>query len=68
MTSLNTKTQTIVIDSILGGTSPTSHYAGKNQFRASIGIDPSFPISSTDSTYSTTASGFIVPVGTKKII
>lgn len=67
MTSLNTKTQTIVIDSILGGTSPTSHYAGKNQFRASIGIDPSFPISSIDSTYSTTASGFIVPVGTRKL-
>lgn len=34
---------TIKMESILGGQSPMSHFAGSDQFRASLGIDPGLP-------------------------
>lgn len=56
--ALNPHTRTIQIQSILGGHSPLSNFAAKDQFRASIGIDPSMPsgISSTNP-----PSGLLVP-------
>jgi hypothetical protein len=39
--------KTIRIESVLGGHSPTTHFAAEDQFRASIGIDPSVAIRST---------------------
>lgn len=51
----------IRIESILGGQAPTSHFAGTDQFRASLGIDPALPIDDTNSEYSTVASGVIRP-------
>jgi hypothetical protein len=38
------RTQTIRIESILGGHAPTTHFAAEDQFRASLGIDPGSPI------------------------
>src|SRR3990167_2889381 len=35
---------TIRIESILGGHSPTTHFARPDQFRTSLGINPAFPI------------------------
>ena len=35
---------TIKIESILGGHSPSSHFSGKDQFRTSMGIDPSLSL------------------------
>lgn len=37
------KTQTIRIESILGGHAPMSHFAAPDQFKTSLGIDPSLP-------------------------
>src|SRR6185503_16151315 len=54
--------QTIRIDSILGGHAPTSNFAGKSQFRASLGIDPAQPIDDADTKYSSVASGLLRPV------
>lgn len=56
----------IRIESILGGQSPTTNFAGANQFRNSIGIDPAQPISDSDTIYSTIASGLIRPVASEK--
>ena len=60
------KIQTIVISSILGGMSPTSHFASSNQFRASMGVDPAQPIDDSDTAYSTVASGLLRPVASEK--
>lgn len=60
------ETFTITIDSILGGLSATTHFSGKNQFRASLGIDPAQPFDDLDSTVSTMASGLIRPVASEK--
>lgn len=57
----------IRIDSILGGHSRTTHFAGRDQFRASVGIDPGSPLpGSAGSTYSSSKynvkpSGLIRP-------
>lgn len=56
----------IRIESILGGQSPTSHFSGSGQFRASLGIDPAQPIDDNDTAYSTVASGLIRPVASEK--
>lgn len=53
---------TIRIDSILGGHAPTTHFAAKNQFRASLGIDPAQPLDDGDGVYSAVASGLLRPV------
>lgn len=53
---------TITIDSIIGGQSPTTHFNGKGQFRASLGIDPAQPIDDADSKFSSIASGLLRPV------
>ena len=37
------KTRQILIESILGGQSPMTHFAGADQFKASLGIDPALP-------------------------
>lgn len=61
-------TQVIRIESILGGHSPTTHFAAPDQFRFSIGIDPSLPISSTTGDVTGGyASGIIRPVGVTKL-
>ena len=57
---------TITTESILGGHSPTTHFASKGQFRSSLGIDPAQPIDDADSVYSTIASGLIRPVASQK--
>lgn len=51
----------IRINSILGGQSPTTHFAAANQFRASLGIDPSIPISDTATTTGNLSSGLLRP-------
>lgn len=56
----------VLIDTILGGHSPSTHYAGKGQFRASLGIDPSQPIDDQDSPYSTIASGLLRPAASQE--
>lgn len=57
----------ITIDSILGGHSATTNFAMKNQFLASLGIDPSQPMNDNADKYSSIASGLIRPVSTTKI-
>lgn len=58
---------TIKIESILGGQSPMSEFARSDQFRASIGIDPSLPINElTTSPYSIISSGYLRPTPSKK--
>lgn len=52
--------QTIRIESILGGHSPTSHFSAPDQFYDSIGIDPA------QTAYGAKASGLIYPVGSKE--
>ena len=56
----------IQIQSILGGHAPTTQFAGKGQFRASLGIDPSQPIDDNDTVYSTIASGLLRPAASEK--
>lgn len=59
---------TIRIESILGGHSPTTHFAAPNQFRASIGIDPAQPINdSFRSSLGTVATGLLRPAANEKI-
>ncbi len=53
---------TITINSILGGQSPTTHFAAKDQFRASLGIDPGQPIADSGIN-ANVASGLIRPNG-----
>lgn len=57
----------ITIDSILGGHSPTTHFATKDQFRASLGIDPSQPITDTTTSAMFTASGLLRPTRVESI-
>ncbi len=58
---------TIKIESILGGHAPTTHFAAPDQFRTSIGIDPSLPINDEENAYSIIASGLLRPVGSEKV-
>ncbi len=61
------KTQKITIDSILGGQSPTAYFSSSDQFRASLGIDPSLPRTDTTSSTSIRGSGLLRPSPSKKI-
>ena len=56
----------IQISSILGGHSPTTHFGGAGQFRASLGIDPAQPIDDADGVFSTIGSGLLRPAATEK--
>ena len=56
----------IRIESILGCHAPTTHFAAPDQFRASLGIDPSLPATNDDDAYTSIASGLIRPVGVAK--
>ncbi len=52
----------ILIESILGGQSPSSHFAAPDQFRASLGMDPSWPLDdTTGNPKSLVASGLLRP-------
>lgn len=58
---------TIRIESILGGHSPSTHFASKDQIRSSLGIDPSWPISDSQTDkYGKVASGLIRPTAANK--
>lgn len=61
------ETKVILIQSILGGHAPTTHFAGNGQFKASLGIDPSQPINDTDTVYSTIASGLLRPTAVQNL-
>lgn len=65
------KTRQILIESILGGQSPMSHFAGSDQFKASLGIDPALPaVDNNDPLYKEsgiTASGLIRPASYVKL-
>jgi hypothetical protein len=54
---------TIRIESILGGQSPTTHFAASDQFRMSMGIDPSLPADNADTDFTSIATGFLRPSG-----
>lgn len=56
----------ISIETILGGHSPLTHFASKDHFRASLGIDPAQPIDDADTQYSTIASGLLRPAASQK--
>lgn len=56
----------IRIESILGGHAPTSHFGRGDQFRSSLGIDPSQPIDDADTNLSTVASGLLRPAASEK--
>jgi hypothetical protein len=61
------------IDSILGGHSRTTHFGGKDQFRASVGIDPGSPLPGSSgspyssSIYNVKPSGLIRPVQSNQL-
>lgn len=61
----------ITIESILGGASPSSHFAARDQFLGSLGIDPARPIiaptGSTSVPLSTLSSGLLRPVAVTNI-
>lgn len=58
--ALSPRTQTIRIESILGGQSPTKYFGRKDQFYASLGIDPSLPVTAPGVTpYAVGSSGMI---------
>lgn len=61
------KTQTIRIESILGGHAPTTHFAASNQFRSSVGIDPAQPLTDSSVGYGYVSSGLLRPVPVSKI-
>jgi hypothetical protein len=61
------KTYQIVIDSILGGHSQLSHMSAPDQFRASVGIDPSQPRQDSITYTNLKGSGLIRPVPSKKV-
>lgn len=50
--------KTIVINSIIGGQSPSYYFGLENQFNTSLAIDPDFPISSSN----VRTSGILVPI------
>lgn len=60
-------TRTILIESILGGHSPTTHLSRPDQFRNSVSIDPSLPADNADTRFTTVASGLIRPVGVQGV-
>lgn len=62
------ETRRITIESILGGHAQTTHFAGSDQFRASLGIDPALPADDSGSaTKGVIASGLLRPTGYNKI-
>ncbi len=60
------KTVTLRIDDILGGHSPLYYQQGKNQYLASLGIDPDFPIADSTVEGGIKASGVLRPVAYAK--
>ncbi len=64
----DTQTKRIIIESIFGGHSPSTHFARTDQFRGSLGIDPAQPIKDLPMTAASLgASGLLRPVGSQKI-
>lgn len=61
------KTQSILIESILGGQAPFANFSRGDQFRASLGIDPSLPRTDSSSATSLRGSGLLRPSPSKKI-
>lgn len=63
--ALAPRTQQLVIESILGGWSPLTHFAAANQYLKGFGIDPAAPVSLTalGTSLSLRASGLLAPVG-----
>lgn len=57
----------IRIESILGGHAPMTHFAGEDQFRASIGIDPSLPIDDDEGVESVYACGLLRPTSAQPV-
>lgn len=57
---------TITIDSILGGHAPTSHFASKDQFMVSLGIDPGQSAVNSVGGISYKASGVLRPAAATK--
>lgn len=61
-----TQLKRIMIESIFGGHSPSTHFARSDQFRGSLGIDPSQPIKDLPMTaVSLGASGLLRPVASQ---
>src|SRR5688572_557360 len=59
---MENKTYQIKIESILGGQSPTTHFAASDQFKASLGINPGMSLNDTASTsIDSLPSGLIRP-------
>lgn len=58
---------TVRIESILGGQSPTSHFGRADQFRASLGIDPSEPLADGTAATAIVASGLLRPSSSTKM-
>src|SRR3990167_520562 len=64
----NDNRRVIKVESILGGHSPTTHFAAPDQFRASIGINPSLAINDTSNDpLAAYASGLLRPAGASAI-
>lgn len=64
------ETRQILIESILGGLSATSHFANEDQFISALGIDPALPVDDTGGTTSTGlvgASGLLRPSQFSKV-
>lgn len=61
------KTQTIRIESILGGHAPMTHFAAPDQYLTSLGIDPSVTGQSGDYGIGSYGSGLINPMGTYRV-
>lgn len=61
------KTQTIRIESILGGHSQLSNYANPDQFRSSLGINPSLPVNDDEGVEALGSSGLLRPTPVKEL-
>lgn len=57
--AVSANTRTILIESILGGHAPMSHFAAPDQFRASIGIDPSLPANDSNDATNIDGTAFV---------
>src|SRR3990167_374391 len=63
----------IKIESILGGHSPTSNFAASDQFRSSLGINPSLPVDDdyspdgSGNSFGMLSSGLLRPVSVKNL-
>lgn len=55
------KTQTIRIESILGGHSNATHFSASDQFLSSVGVDPSLGITDTSDSFRSVPCGLIRP-------